>query len=183
MTSDKASSRNQGDGSSADAPERIEGDHDGTWARRFAAARAFLAYSRPSAVDEGPAALASWLQCSDGQALIAAVDAVAGLAQPTSAGVSKNGGEDARKALLAMEIGKLVVSIGVEALAHAVARSPALHGSRVKNADAFAKELLDRLGDGDDETGLSLIQHALDDAAEQAAEQGSKNIVCPGDGR
>ena len=94
-------------------------------------------------------------------------------------------GEQSRKALLTTDIlgGKLVVSIGVEALAYAVTKSPALIGSKVADVDGFAREVLERLGDGDDETGLSLIQHALDDAAEQAAEQGSKNIVCPGDDR
>jgi hypothetical protein len=77
--------------------------------------------------------------------------------------------------------GQLVIAIGVEALADAVVRSPALHGSKVVDADGFAQDLLDRLDDGDDDTGLNLIQDALDTAAEQAAERGSKNIVCPGD--
>ncbi len=91
--------------------------------------------------------------------------------------------EDPRKADLAMEIigGKLVISIGVEALAIAVEGNPMLEegidgdGPKVTDPDRFATELLHALQD-EDEQGTNAVHRVIDEAALAAVESGAEGI-------
>ena len=90
-------------------------------------------------------------------------------------------GEQARKALLTMEItgGKLVMSIGVEALATAIEGGPMFEeGTVVTDHDVFAAEVLTQLQD-EDEAGTNLIHRAFDSAFEAVAESGAEGVTFP----
>ena len=87
-----------------------------------------------------------------------------------------------------MEIagGKLVISIGIDALAVAVEGNPLLEegedfdGPKVTNPDRFASELLGALRD-EDEEGANAIHRVLDQASLAAVENGAEGIRVAGD--
>lgn len=95
---------------------------------------------------------------------------------------------DPRKAELTMAItgGKLVISIGIDALAVAVEGNPLLEqgenfdGPKVTNPDRFAAEMLRAL-QAEDEQGTNAIHRVLDEASLAAVEDGAEGILVAGD--
>lgn len=78
--------------------------------------------------------------------------------------------------------GRLVISIGVETLRHAIALSPYMLNfenpgePKIIDVDVFAEDLLDEL-EREEEDGTTLIHRALDKAAERAIENGSEGVA------
>lgn len=172
MTSDKLPSQNQSPPVGSDTQ---------------ALAEAFCMWPLPSSVCSDPCATMPGYPNRSGTNLITVAEAKAmfdhlverGLLQIAPA--ATDGGEDSRKALLSMEIaaGKLVISIGVEALAIAIEGGPMFEeGTAVTDPDVFAREVLTALQD-EDEEGTNLIHRAFDGAAEVAAENGAEGITFP----
>jgi hypothetical protein len=79
--------------------------------------------------------------------------------------------------------GRLVISIGVEALRQAVILGPYLVNFTnpaelsINDVDIFARDVLLEL-EWEEEDGLTLIHHAIDKAAERAIENGSEGVAC-----
>lgn len=78
--------------------------------------------------------------------------------------------------------GRLVISIGVDLLLHAVA-----HGAddweddwEVTDPDAFALAIVDEL-ESEEEDGTTLLHRAFDRAAMRAVEAGAEGVRLPGD--
>lgn len=82
---------------------------------------------------------------------------------------------------LNIESGRLVISIGIETLRHAIALSPYMLNfvdfsePRIIDDDVFARDVLLEL-DREDEDGTTLVHLALDKAAERAIENGSEGV-------
>ncbi len=151
-----------------------------------ALALAFCAWPLPASVCADPCAAMPGYPNRSGTNLITVAEAKAMFDHLVEGGFlqaapSKVGDEDARRATLAMEItgGKLVMSIGVEALAMAIEGGPMFdEGTIVTDHDVFAAEVLAQLQD-EDEVGTNLIHRAFDSAFEAVAESGAEGVTFP----
>lgn len=86
--------------------------------------------------------------------------------------------------------GRLVISIGVRCLAHAIEFAPALtrynesadefEHPKVTDPLAFAHEIDAELSK-EEEDGTTVVHRMLDKAAQSAIENGAEGIHCPGD--
>ena len=84
--------------------------------------------------------------------------------------------------------GRLLISIGIDALMIAVKGSPVWEeqeadgkGYRIENAEGFADDILRELDD-EEEDGTTLVHVAFDKAIERALDQGSLNVDYGRDG-
>ena len=69
--------------------------------------------------------------------------------------------------------GMLAIEIGLDTLKCVAEHHPLSHDFRLLDIDKLAKELCVILENDEDETGLTPIMHAIDDAIEQAVSDGS----------
>lgn len=86
--------------------------------------------------------------------------------------------------------GRLIMSIGIECLAHAIKLNPELgkwddesgewNEPEITDPDKFAKEVMIALQD-ESEDGTTLVHVALDKAAMNAIENGAEGIRLPAD--
>lgn len=76
--------------------------------------------------------------------------------------------------------GQLVISIGIETLAHALLNDPDFdpEGVEVLDAAQFAQDTVSAL-DTEDEGGRTSVQRLLDEAMNQAIESGSDAVRIP----
>ena len=78
--------------------------------------------------------------------------------------------------------GRLVISVGVETIGHAISLSPYImrfedgEEPQITDPDLFAKEIVREL-DRESEDGTTLIHLALDKAAERAIENGCEGVA------
>jgi hypothetical protein len=87
--------------------------------------------------------------------------------------------------------GKLVISIGIDCLAHAIEWSPSLGDydhvandyvyPKVTDPERFAREIAIILDREESEDGTTAVHRMLDRAAEVAIENGAEGVWCPGD--
>ena len=90
----------------------------------------------------------------------------------------------ARDQALTVEIegGRLVISIGVDALMIAVEGGDDwLEGWKILDADTFASEIADALENNEQEDGTTDIHLAIDKAATYAIENGSEAVSLDGE--